>query len=85
MAFSSAAVAFFFTMTRGPVMLAVILPGLAGSWLYTAGKAALKYRALGEVTVFLVMGPCMFAGLSLALAGRLSPLVMALWSRPDCT
>ncbi|MBN2352244.1 MAG: prenyltransferase [Spirochaetales bacterium] len=54
------------------------LPACLRRWCCAAGKAPLKYRALGEAAVFLVMGPLMFAGLPLALAGAISPLVVAL-------
>lgn len=47
---------------RGWPLLIIALAGLAISVLYTAKPVALKYRALGEVAVFLAWGPLMVSG-----------------------
>lgn len=44
---------------RGPLFLAAGLIGAFGAYAYTARRFSLKYRALGDLTVFLLMGPAM--------------------------
>jgi 1,4-dihydroxy-2-naphthoate octaprenyltransferase len=47
---------------RTPIVFWIALAGLLLTVFYTAGPINLKYRALGEVAVFLVWGPLMFLG-----------------------
>jgi 1,4-dihydroxy-2-naphthoate octaprenyltransferase len=47
---------------RTPLVAGFALAGLGLTYFYTAGPVTLKYRALGEVAVFLVWGPLMFLG-----------------------
>lgn len=54
---------------RGPPMLLVGLAGLAGGYLYCGGPRGYKYLALGDVGVFLLMGPMMVQGAHLAITG----------------
>jgi 1,4-dihydroxy-2-naphthoate octaprenyltransferase len=49
-------------LLTGPVLLLVGLLSLLAGYAYTARPIALGYRALGEVTVFLFMGPVIVAG-----------------------
>ena len=46
--------------------------GIFGAWAYAAGPLSPKHRALGEVWLFLLMGPGMTLGGSLAQTGRFS-------------
>lgn len=43
--------------------------GLLGGWFYTGGPVAYKYVALGDILVFILMGPLMVIGSYLALTG----------------
>lgn len=60
-----------FVATRGVTMLAIGVAGLAGGWLYCGGPRGYKYVALGDLLVFLLMGPLMVVGAHVALTGRL--------------
>ncbi|MGC4047595.1 MAG: 1,4-dihydroxy-2-naphthoate octaprenyltransferase [Armatimonas sp.] len=48
------------------------LASLGAAFFYTAGSKALGYVALGEVTVFLFMGPAMVCGAYYVLTGSVS-------------
>jgi 1,4-dihydroxy-2-naphthoate octaprenyltransferase len=54
---------------RGWPFAAIGLAGAAGAYAYTGPPLQLKYRALGEVWVFAMMGTLMVAGAAYALAG----------------
>ena len=69
----SAALGMVLVLSRGPVLLALGVAGVAGGWFYTAPPLMLKYRALGEPVVFALMGPLMIAGAALAATGVLPP------------
>lgn len=45
--------------------------GFALAWFYTADGAAYKYRALGEIGIFLAFGPLITGGAALIQTGRL--------------
>jgi len=62
----------YFIYLRGVALVAWLIVGLAGSYFYTAGKKAIKYIALGEIAVFLLMGPFLMLALYFALTGRYS-------------
>jgi 1,4-dihydroxy-2-naphthoate octaprenyltransferase len=62
---------------RGWPLAVVGLVGGVGGYAYTGPPFGLKYRALGEVAVFLLMGTLMVAGSALALAGAFPPGVWA--------
>lgn len=46
-------------VVRGPGYLAAGLAGALGGYLYTSDRFSLKYRALGDITVFILMGPAL--------------------------
>jgi 1,4-dihydroxy-2-naphthoate octaprenyltransferase len=52
-------------------ILALALASLAAAVLYTGGPKPLGYMALGEVTVFIFMGPVMVGGAYYVLAGEI--------------
>ena len=53
-------------------ILVLALLSLAAAYLYTGGPKPFGYVALGEVTVFLFMGPVMIGGAYYVLAGQLT-------------
>lgn len=55
--------------SRGLPMLLLGIAGLLGGYLYTGGPKGYKYLALGDVLVFLLMGPLMVVGSYYALTG----------------
>jgi 1,4-dihydroxy-2-naphthoate octaprenyltransferase len=58
--------------TGWPVLVLALL-SLGAAYLYTGGPKPLGYVALGELTVFLAMGPGMIAGAYYVLTGRVTP------------
>ena len=46
-------------IVRGPAFWLTGMVGAAGAYFYTNRRFSLKYRALGDITVFLLMGPVM--------------------------
>jgi len=50
--------------------------GLLGGWFYTGGPVAYKYVALGDILVFILMGPLMVIGSYFALTGGFSLTVL---------
>jgi len=66
------AIAGYLTWLQGiPVMVFSVLGVLFGVF-YTAGPVKLKYRTLGEVSVFLAFGPLMVGGAFYAITGQFS-------------
>ncbi|MCX5713084.1 MAG: 1,4-dihydroxy-2-naphthoate octaprenyltransferase [Candidatus Omnitrophica bacterium] len=55
---------------RGPWMLVLGIIGICGGYFYTAMPIGYKYFGLGDVLVFLLMGPLMVIGSYFALTGR---------------
>jgi 1,4-dihydroxy-2-naphthoate octaprenyltransferase len=55
---------------RGPGVLVFGAIGLLGGYLYTGGPKGYKYLALGDVAVFLLMGPLMVLGTYYVLTGE---------------
>ncbi|HTY44694.1 MAG TPA: 1,4-dihydroxy-2-naphthoate octaprenyltransferase [Patescibacteria group bacterium] len=54
---------------RGLPMLLIGLAGISGGYFYSAGPVGYKYLGLGDIMVFLLMGPLMVAGAYYALTG----------------
>ncbi|NHV96655.1 MAG: prenyltransferase [Thaumarchaeota archaeon] len=65
---------------RGALVLLFAIPGLFFSVFYTADPIHLKYRALGEFSVFLVWGPIMVTGAYYVLTARIeiTPMLVSL-------
>lgn len=55
---------------RGPWMLALGIAGICGGYFYTAMPIGYKYLGLGDMLVFLLMGPFMAGGSFFALTGN---------------
>jgi len=62
-------------------LFALAVVSLGAAFFYTAGSKALGYIALGEITVFVFMGPAIVCGAFYALTGSMS-LVSFLLSIP---
>ena len=57
------------------VSVILVIPailGAAGGYFYTAPPAQFKYRGLGEVVIFLLFGPLLFAAVFAGLTGKFS-------------
>jgi 1,4-dihydroxy-2-naphthoate octaprenyltransferase len=69
----------YLALVSSPLILAIIVAGIAGSVLYTADPVVLKARALGEVTVFIMWGLLIPLGAYMVQTGVFSstPLVAA--------
>lgn len=64
---------------RDPVTLLWIgLVAVIGTFGYSGKPFGLKYRALGDLAVFVMCGPGLTAGMSIAAFGSSSPLVIGL-------
>jgi 1,4-dihydroxy-2-naphthoate octaprenyltransferase len=80
--------ALFFVLTVGPVLLPLIAGGLLLGAGYTAAPLRLKYRALGDVCVFLGFGVGITLGAYAAQTGRLDwtpvcyslPMGLLIWA-----
>jgi 1,4-dihydroxy-2-naphthoate octaprenyltransferase len=65
-------------VVRGPVFWAVGLTGALGAYLYTGRRFSLKYRGLGDLSVFVLMGPALvFTGVW-AFTGQAAPESIAI-------
>lgn len=54
------------------IILALALASLGAAYLYTGGPKPLGYIALGELTVFVFMGPVMIGGAYFVLTGEIT-------------
>ena len=68
----AAAIAVYFFIVVGPAVLPVVALGLLLGVGYTGAPVAFKYRALGDVTVFLAFGVGITVGSYVVQAGQLS-------------
>jgi 1,4-dihydroxy-2-naphthoate octaprenyltransferase len=68
-------------LLRGWPLLLIGVIGVLGGYFYTAPPVSLKYRAFGDLAVFILCGPLLVAGVSLAVSGRI-PLVSLLAGIP---
>lgn len=66
-----AAIAFYLTLLRGPLVLVFAILGLLFLTVYAGGPVPLKRVGLGEPTVFVVWGPLMVGGTYFVLSGTL--------------
>lgn len=71
------ALGFVLIAFRGVPMLALGVIGLLGGYLYTGKPVGFKYIALGDIGVFVLMGPLMVIGSFYALTGDFSALSLA--------
>ncbi len=76
-----AAIAFYLTLLRGPLVLVFAVLGLLFLTSYAGGPLPLKKIGLGEPTVFIVWGPLMVGGTYFVLSGSL-PLWVIIASIP---
>ncbi|MGC9454087.1 MAG: prenyltransferase [Phycisphaerae bacterium] len=60
----------------GLPMLALAAVAVVGLYAYTGPPLKLKYRAMGEVVVFLLFGPLLMAAAALSQTGRVAPAVL---------
>jgi 1,4-dihydroxy-2-naphthoate octaprenyltransferase len=79
-AFSLFAIAFvvglFIVRERGWGLLVLGAAGIVGGYFYTVNPVGYKYRALGEVFVFLFMGVLLVAGAYWAMTGTVTAAVV---------
>jgi 1,4-dihydroxy-2-naphthoate polyprenyltransferase len=66
----SAGIGLVFIAVRGWPILAIGVVGLLGGYFYTAKPVGLKYLALGDLSVFVLMGPLMVIGAYFVLTGE---------------
>jgi 1,4-dihydroxy-2-naphthoate polyprenyltransferase len=67
---ASAGIGLVFIAVRGWPILIVGVIGLLGGYFYTAKPVGLKYLALGDLSVFMLMGPLMVVGAFFVLTGE---------------
>jgi len=65
----TAAIGLVFIALRGWPILAIGLVGMLGGYFYTATPVGYKYIGLGDVMVFILMGPLMVIGSHFVLTG----------------
>jgi 1,4-dihydroxy-2-naphthoate octaprenyltransferase len=76
----AAAAGAYLTTVRGPIIVLLGVVGILGGFFYTARPVGYKYRALGDIGIFLLFGPLMVLGAYIVQTGTFSwmPLVVAL-------
>ena len=70
------AIGLYLVATRGMFILYLGIFSVLAGWFYTAGPAAFAYTGLGEVVVFIFMGPVMVLGSYFVLTQRIAPGVI---------
>lgn len=71
-----AAIGLYLVATRGLFILYLGIFSVLAGWFYTAGPAAFAYTGLGEVVVFIFMGPVMVLGSYFVQTQRVAPEVI---------
>ena len=74
----TALVGLVFIIYHGWIILAIGLFGMAGGFFYCAGPIGYKYRGLGDLMVFILMGPLMVLGSFYVLSGLIDYRVVML-------
>jgi 1,4-dihydroxy-2-naphthoate polyprenyltransferase len=75
----AAAIAVYLILLRGLPVLLIAAVGGSLSFFYTGGPVKYKYRALGEIAVFLAWGPLMVLGAFFVQTGAWDGFVFPLW------
>ena len=75
----AAAIAVYLILLRGLPVLLIAAAGGFLSFFYTGGPVKYKYRALGEIAVFLAWGPLMVLGAFFVQTGSWDGFVFPLW------
>lgn len=76
---AAAAMGIYLALMRGWIILIFALAGGLFSFFYTGGPVRYKYKALGELAVFLMWGPLMLTASMFAAAGTWEGLSRALY------
>lgn len=71
-----AAIGLYLVATRGSFILYLGIFSVLAGWFYTAGPAAFAYTGLGEIVVFVFMGPVMVLGSYYVQTQRIAPEVI---------
>lgn len=66
----------YLVATRGMFILYLGIFSVLAGWFYTAGPAAFAYTGLGEIIVFIFMGPVIVLGSYFVLTQTVSPAVI---------
>jgi 1,4-dihydroxy-2-naphthoate octaprenyltransferase len=66
----------YLVATRGIFILYLGIFSVLAGWFYTAGPAAFAYTGLGEIVVFIFMGPVIVLGSYFVLTETISPAVI---------
>jgi 1,4-dihydroxy-2-naphthoate polyprenyltransferase len=70
------ALGLYLVYTRGLFILWLGIFSVLAGWFYTAGPAAFAYTGLGEIVVFIFMGPVMVLGSYFVMAQNVTPAVI---------
>ncbi len=66
----------YLVATRGLFILYLGIFSVLAGWFYTAGPAAFAYTGLGEIVVFIFMGPVIVLGSYFVMTQSISPAVI---------